>query len=155
MCACAVVPFFRAQTIKKDETPATFIDGSSISNDPIMPVFEEACKVLCDQAEPRRDRLRIISVPLLPLRQDQVFRQSEPFTGLVEVMLRARQLLRFQDMLLDKSLIDRINRVLNGGPRRFAMRLASGKPFFRQRSAWWRPTVFPTRVAPDARRIGR
>ena len=116
MCACAVVPFFRAQTIKKDGTPATFIDGSSISNDPIMPVFEEACKVLCDQAEPRRDRLRIISVPLLPLRQDQVFRQSEPFTGLVEVMLRARQLLRFQDMLLDKSLIDRINRVLNGRP---------------------------------------
>ena len=116
MCACAVVPFFRAQTIKKGGKSATFIDGISVSNDPIMPVFEEACKVLCDQAEPRRDHLRIISVPLLPLRQDKVSRQSEPYTGLVEVTLRARQLERFQDMLLDKSLIDRINRVLNGRP---------------------------------------
>ncbi len=116
MCACAVVPFFRAQTIRQDATSATFIDGSSVSNDPILPVFAEACRVLSHQAEHRRDHLRIISVPLLPLRQDKLFRQSEPYTGLVEVTLRARQLQRFQDMLLDKSLIDRVNRVLNGRP---------------------------------------
>ena len=116
MCACAVVPFFRAQTIKKDGATATFIDGSRVSNDPIVPVFEEACRILCHEAEPRRDHLRIISVPLLPLTQDHLSQQREPYTGLVEVALRARQLQRFQDMLLDKGLIDRVNRVLNERP---------------------------------------
>ena len=116
MCACAVVPFFRAQTIRKGGATATFIDGISVSNDPILPVFEEACKILSSPAESPRDHLRIISVPLLPLRQEKFARQGEPYTGMVEVMLRARQLQRFQDMLLDKSLIDRINRVLNGRP---------------------------------------
>jgi predicted acylesterase/phospholipase RssA len=116
MCACAVVPFFRAQTIKKDGASVTFIDGSTVSNDPIVPVFEEACRILCNEPEPRRDHLRIISVPLLPLRQDHLSHQSEPYTGLVEVVLRARQLQRFQDMLLDKGLIDRVNRVLNEKP---------------------------------------
>ncbi len=116
MCACAVVPFFSAQTIKKGETTATFIDGINVSNDPIVPVFEEACKTLSNPAEARRDRVRIISVPLLPLRQDRLSQRSEPYTGLVEVMLRAKQLQRFQDMLLDKGLIDRVNRVLNGRP---------------------------------------
>jgi predicted acylesterase/phospholipase RssA len=116
MCACAAVPFFRAQTIQKGGESTTFIDGINVSNDPIVPVFEEACKTLCDSAALRQDRLRIISVPLLPLRQDKVFQRSEPYTGLVEVMLRAKRLLRFQDMLADKGLIDRINRVLNGRP---------------------------------------
>ncbi len=116
MCACAIVPFFRAQTIEKGGTPTTFIDGISVSNDPIMPVFEEACKVLSRQVEHQRDHLRIISVPLLPLRQDKLSRQNELYTGLVDVTLRATQLQRFQDMLLDKGLIDRINRVLNGRP---------------------------------------
>ncbi len=116
MCACAVVPFFRAQTITKGGRAATFIDGISVSNDPIVPVFEEACKILSHPAEASRERLRIISVPLLPLRQDKVLRQDEPYTGLVDVALRAVQLERFQDMLMDKSLIDRVNRVLNGRP---------------------------------------
>jgi predicted acylesterase/phospholipase RssA len=116
MCACAGVPFFRAQTIKIAGVPTTFIDGTSVSNDPIMPVFEAACKTLSDPAGPHRDRLRIISVPLVPLRQDELSRQSEPYTGLVEVVLRAKRLQRFQDVLMDKGLIDRINRVLNGRP---------------------------------------
>lgn len=116
MCACAAVPFFRAQTIASGGKSATFIDGSNVSNDPIMPVFEEACRVLCHEPEPQRDHLRIISVLLMPLRQDQLAHQSEPYTGLVEVALRAKELQRFQDMLLDKGLIDRVNRVLNERP---------------------------------------
>ncbi|MCE9520467.1 MAG: patatin-like phospholipase family protein, partial [Verrucomicrobia bacterium] len=116
MCACAVVPFFRAQSIKKDGAQATFIDGSSMSNDPIMPVFEEACKILSHQSGSPYDRLRIISVPLLPLDQETLPENAGPFTGLIDVALRARQLQRYQDMLLDKSLIDRVNRSLNGRP---------------------------------------
>ncbi|TCO92011.1 patatin-like phospholipase [Chthoniobacter flavus] len=116
MCACAAVPFFRAQTVKNGAESTTFIDGTSVSNDPIVPLFEEACKIPSNPAEPRRDRLRIISVPLLPLRQDKDSERREPYAGLVEVMLRAKRLLRFQDMLADKGLIDRINRVLNGRP---------------------------------------
>jgi len=114
MCACAVVPFFRAQSIKKDGACATFIDGSSMSRDPIMPVYEEACRILTDQAAAGCDGLRIISVPLLPLEEESLPEKSEPYTGLVDVALRARQLRHYQDMLLDKSLIDRVNRALGG-----------------------------------------
>jgi predicted acylesterase/phospholipase RssA len=116
MCACAVVPFFRAQSIKKDGASATFIDGCSMSHDPIMPVFEEACKILTRQSGPGCDGLRIISVPLLPLEQESEPGKNYPYTGLVDVALRARQLQRFQDMLLDKGLIDRVNRALGGRP---------------------------------------
>ena len=114
MCACAVVPFLRAQTIRKDGVPATFIDGSCMSSDPIMTVFEAACGMLKRQAAPDCDRLRIISVPLLPTTQEGPPGNSDPYTGLVDVALRARQLRRFQDMLLDKSLIDRVSRALGG-----------------------------------------
>ncbi len=116
MCACAVVPFFRAQSIKKDGASATFIDGSSMSNDPIMPVYEEACKILTRQSGSKCDRLRIISVPLLPLDQERPPGKTDPYTGLIDVALRARQLQRYQDLLLDKSLIDRISRALGGRP---------------------------------------
>jgi predicted acylesterase/phospholipase RssA len=114
MCACAVVPFYKAQSIQKQGVTSTFIDGISVSNDPIVPVYEEACKILGKQTEARWDSLRIVSVPLLPLRQEQPEGQSEPYTGLVDVALRARELQRFQDMLLDKSLIDRVSRALGG-----------------------------------------
>ncbi len=116
MCACAVIPFFRAQSIQKDGATATFIDGTNVSNDPVMPLYEEACKILASQHEPQWDYLRIISVPLQPLRQENLPGQSEPYTGLVDVALRALQLQRFQDMLLDKSLIDRVNRALSCRP---------------------------------------
>jgi len=116
MCACAVVPFFRAQSIEKDGASATFIDGSSMSNDPIMPVFEEACRILTHQSASSCEGLRIISVPLLPLEQESLPEKSEPYTGLIDVALRARQLQHYQDMLLDKSLIDRVNRALGGRP---------------------------------------
>jgi predicted acylesterase/phospholipase RssA len=116
LCASAVVPFFRSQSIEKDGACSTFIDGISVSNDPIAPVYEEACRILSSASAPRWDCLRIISVPLLPLRQERPDGQDAPYTGLVDVALRARQLERFQDMLLDKSLIDRVNRALGGGP---------------------------------------
>lgn len=116
MCACAVVPFFRAQSINKGGATATFIDGTNVSTDPVIPAFEEACKVLTKECVRRCDSVRIVSVPLLPLRQEKLPGQDEPFTGLVDVVLRAGQLQRFQDMLLDKSLIDRVNRALNGRP---------------------------------------
>jgi len=114
MCACAVVPFLRAQSIKKDGASATFIDGSCMSNDPIMPAFEEACKILTRQSGSGCDSLRIISVPLLPLEQEGSPGNNNSYTGLIDVALRARQLRRFQDMLLDKSLIDRVSRALGG-----------------------------------------
>jgi predicted acylesterase/phospholipase RssA len=114
MCACAVVPFYKAQSIESRGTTATFIDGISVSNDPIMPVYEEACKILAEELAPRRDSLRIVSVPLLPLRQEQPDEKSDPYTGMLDVALRARELQRFQDMLLDKSLIDRVSRALGG-----------------------------------------
>jgi predicted acylesterase/phospholipase RssA len=116
MCACAVVPFFRAQTISKGGACTTFIDGISVSNDPIMPVFEEACRLLAGQRQKRWDSLRITSVPLLPLKHERLHGPTEPYTGLVDVALRAHQLQRFQDMLLDKSLIDRVSRALGGRP---------------------------------------
>lgn len=116
MCACAVVPFYKAQSIKKDGARATYIDGISMSNDPIMPVFEEACSILARQPDPGWDSLRIISVPLLPLKQEKPVEQSAPYTGLLDVTLRARELQRFQDMFLDKSLIDRVSRALGGKP---------------------------------------
>jgi len=114
MCACAMVPFFRGQSILKNGSSATFIDGISVSNDPIMPVLEEACKHITKKADSQWDYVRIISVPLLPLKQEKPHAQSEPYTGLVDVTLRARELKRFQDMLLDKSLIDRVSRALGG-----------------------------------------
>ena len=114
MCACAMVPFFRAQSIQKGGATATFIDGISVSNDPIMPVLEEACKAIIKHGDSRWDYVRIVSVPLLPLKQEKRDGQSEPYTGLVDVALRAHQLKRFQDMLLDKSLIDRVSRALGG-----------------------------------------
>jgi len=116
MCACAVVPFFRAQSITKDGASATFIDGISMSNDPVMPVFEEACKILSSRSCSDCDSVRIISVLLLPLEHESLPGQTEPYTGLIDVALRARQLQRFQDMLLDKSLIDRVSRALGGRP---------------------------------------
>lgn len=114
MCACAVAPFFKAQTIPTPTGPATFIDGINVSNDPIVPVFEEACRVVVGNPAKHWDSLRIITVPLLPVRQDKASGQFEPYTGLVDVTLRARELLRFQDMLLDKGLVDRLSRALNG-----------------------------------------
>jgi len=116
MCACAGVPFFRAQSIKTHGTSATFIDGISVANDPIAPVFDEACGILSLQTPPRWNCLRIISVPLLPLKQEKNDRQADPYTGLLEVALRARELNRFQDMQLDKGLIDRLSRALGGKP---------------------------------------
>jgi predicted acylesterase/phospholipase RssA len=116
MCACAVVPFFRAQSIRRDEKPVTYIDGISVSSDPVVPVYEEACRILANHQHSRWQSLRIISVPLLPLRQQKPDGQSDPYTGLLDVAMRARQLERFQDMLLDKGLIDRVNRTLNGKP---------------------------------------
>jgi len=114
MCACAAAPFFKAQTIPTPAGPATFIDGINVSNDPIVPVFEEACRVVVENPTKRWDSLRIITVPLLPVRQDKASGQFEPYTGLVDVTLRARELLRFQDILLDKGLVDRMSRALNG-----------------------------------------
>jgi predicted acylesterase/phospholipase RssA len=114
MCACAQVPFFRAQSIGKDGATATFIDGISVSSDPIMPVCEEAYRVLSEESDSYFDRVRIVTVPLLPLEGESLPGKSEPYTGLIDVALRSRQLQRFQDMLLDKSLIDRISRAVNG-----------------------------------------
>lgn len=114
MCACASAPFFKAQTIPTQKGSATFIDGNSISQDPIVPVFEEACRQVANRPEKRWNSLRIISAPLLPVRRDKASLPPEPFTGLVDVALRARDLQRFQDMLLDKGLIDRLSRALNG-----------------------------------------
>ena len=119
MCACAVVPFFRAQSVRKDGATATFIDGTNVSNDPVVPVFEEACKIVTHHADPRWEYVRIISVPLQPLRQQAHSGQHEPYTGLVDVTLRALELQRFQDMLLDKGIIDRVNRALGCRPVTF------------------------------------
>src|SRR5207249_1434549 len=88
----------------------------SVSNDPIAPVYEEACRILSSESAPRWDCVRVISVPLLPLKQERPDGQDAPYTGLLDVALRARQVERFQDMLLDKSLIDRVNRVRGGSP---------------------------------------
>lgn len=140
MCACAVVPFFRAQSIKKDGASATFIDGISVSSDPIMPVCEEIYKTLARQPDSTFDSVRIISVSLLPLEQERLPGKSDPYTGLIDVALRAKQLQRFQDLLLDKSLIDRVTRAL--GKRR-----AEIAP-----SADEKETFLPTKirlVAPD------
>ncbi len=114
MCACASAPFFKAQTINTPGGSATFIDGISVSNDPIVPVFEEACRMVTAQPGKGWTSLRIISVPLLPIRQDKSSAAFEPYTGLVDTTLRALDLQRFQDMLLDKGLIDRLSRALNG-----------------------------------------
>lgn len=116
MCACASAPFFKAQALQTTAGPATFIDGNSVANDPIVPVYEEACRRVTSHPEKRWNSLRIISAPLLPVRQQKDSAQFEPYTGLVDVALRARDLQRFQDMLLDKSLIDRVSRALNGRP---------------------------------------
>jgi predicted acylesterase/phospholipase RssA len=114
MCACASAPFFRAQTLARPGGTATFIDGNSVSSDPIVPVFEEACLIVSSRPEKNWTSLRVISAPLLPVRQEKGSGEFEPYTGLVDVALRARDLQRFQDMLLDKSLIDRLSRSLNG-----------------------------------------
>jgi predicted acylesterase/phospholipase RssA len=116
MCACASAPFFKAQTLERPEGPATFIDGITVSNDPIVPVFEEACRIAAARPEKNWTSLRIISAPLLPVRQEKNPGCFEPYTGLVDVALHARELQRFQDMLLDKSLVDRLSRALNGKP---------------------------------------
>lgn len=139
MCACAMVPFFRAQSIKKDGASATFIDGISVSSDPIMPVCEEIYRTLARQPDSSYDSVRIISVSLLPLEQECLPGKSDPYTGLIDVALRAKELQRFQDMLLDKSLIDRVSRSL--GNRRAAIHSTEGCE-----------TVLPTKirlVAPD------
>jgi predicted acylesterase/phospholipase RssA len=77
MCACARVPFFRAQSIEKDGAFATFIDGISVSKDPIVPVWEEAYRMLALKSDSSCDCLRIISVPLLPLEQENLPRKSD------------------------------------------------------------------------------
>lgn len=116
MCACASAPFFQAQTLARPDGTATFIDGTSVSSDPIVPVYEEAGRIVSTHPEKRWTSLRFISAPLLPVRQEKDSGDFEPYTGLVDVALRARDLQRFQDMLLDKSLIDRLSRALNGRP---------------------------------------
>lgn len=114
MCACAVVPFFRAQTMKHGGGTTTYIDGINVSNDPIMPVVEHACDILTSHGDNRWDHLRIMSVPLVPLREGKFECDSEPYTGLVDVAIRAQYLQRFQDTLLDKGLVDRISRAVGG-----------------------------------------
>lgn len=130
MCACSSAPFFKAQTIKTQSGSATFIDGISISNDPIVPVYEEACKLVTKDPANRWDKLRIVSVPLLPLRLGNPKEEPKRYTGLVDVVLRARELRRFQDMLLDKSLIDRLNRALNGKPATIPDDVSGRQTFF-------------------------
>jgi predicted acylesterase/phospholipase RssA len=48
------------------------------------------------------------------LKQGEFNTRSEPYTGLVDVALRSYDLQRFQDMLLDKSLIDMVSRSVGG-----------------------------------------
>ncbi len=130
MCACAWAPFFKVQTIPTQNGCATFIDGNSVSKDPIVPVFEEACRQISNHPEKRWNSLRIISAPLLPVMRDEASLTSEPLTGLVDVTLRARDLQRFQDMLLDKGLIDRLNRALNGKAATVSDETAASETFF-------------------------
>jgi predicted acylesterase/phospholipase RssA len=130
MCACAWAPYFKAQTIPTPMGPATFIDGNSVSKDPIVPVFEEACRRVANRPVKCWNSLRIISAPLLPVKRDDGSLSSEPMTGLVDVALRASDLQRYQDMLLDKGLIDRLNRALNGKPATIADETTVGETFF-------------------------
>lgn len=130
MCACARAPFFKAQSIPTQGGPETFIDGNSVSRDPIVPVFEESCRQVATQPEKRWDSLRIISAPLLPVRRDESSLTSEPITGLVDVALRASDLQCYQDMLLDKGLIDRLNRALNGKAATMTHETTADETFF-------------------------
>ncbi len=130
MCACAWAPFFKAQSIPTQRGPETFIDGNSVSQDPIVPVFEEACRQVTIHPEKHWNSLRIISAPLLPFRRDESSLASEPITGLVDVALRASDLQSYQDMLLDKGLIDRLNRALNGKAATMTHETTAGETFF-------------------------
>ncbi len=130
MCACAWAPFFKAQTIPTQNGRATFIDGNSVSKDPIVPVFEEACRQVANRPEKCWNSLRIISAPLLPVKRDKGSLNSEPITGLVDVALRATDLQRYQDMLLDKGLIDRLNRALNGRAAAITDQTAASETFY-------------------------
>ena len=109
--------FFRAQSIQKDGASGPHSSMESVCR------MTQSCQCGRKLAECSPvslilgcDCVRIISVPLLPLEQESLPGKSDPYTGLIDVALRSRQLRRFQDMLLDKSMIDRVSRALGGRP---------------------------------------
>ena len=117
MAACAVVPFFRAQSLRvpgKVPRRQWFIDGVNVSNDPVTEALgclreDEATVEIIRKSN---HQIRIYSVPLLPIEQDALPGRVETYTRLVDVGLRALQLQRFQDAQLTKKLVETYRRAL-------------------------------------------
>ena len=117
MAACAVVPFFRAQSLRvPGQVPRRqwFIDGVNVSNDPVTEALgclrEDGATV--EIIRKKHSQVRIYSVPLLPIEQDALPGRVETYTRLVDVGLRALQLQRFQDAQLTKKLVETYRRAL-------------------------------------------
>ncbi len=133
MAACAVVPFFRAQSLRvpgKVPRRQWFIDGVNVSNDPVTEALgclreDEATVKIIREKHPK---VRIYSVPLLPIEQDALPGRVETYTRLVDVGLRALQLQRFQDAQLTKKLVETYKRALPPSGAVFDLPPPDGQP---------------------------
>ena len=119
MAASAVVPFYRAQFIRDEDSSKKiidektsgekgewYIDGVNVGNDPVTESLSalRGDRRALEEIATRCCGVRIYSLPLLPMDATSLPGQEEPYTRLVDVGLRALQLQKFQDALLEKNL---------------------------------------------------
>jgi predicted acylesterase/phospholipase RssA len=139
MAACAVVPFYKAQPIPRETDGRgerrIYIDGISVANHPITETLAHLSleHEIADHFETKYSEVRIYSVSLLPIEKEELPGRTDSYTNLVDVGLRALQLQRFQDALLEKHLVDTYNDALPRGASSFTVLSDSSEPkqFFR------------------------
>src|SRR5207249_1988857 len=106
MAACAVVPFYKPQSIPGDEQDNFYIDGINVANHPITETLQHLRSVPNIAKTFAEDYCEVLiySVPLLPVESKELPGKVASYTSLVDVGLRALQLQRFQDALLESRL---------------------------------------------------
>jgi predicted acylesterase/phospholipase RssA len=109
--ATALLPFLRPVAIDTRK----LIDGSSIANEPMAP----ARQLLRNRLHPDAGAVHIYPVSGLPVsrselprRRDENMTHDRPYTGLIDVVFRVRQLQSFRTAKLDREITELYARMI-------------------------------------------
>lgn len=103
--ATATLPYLRAVDIRG----TFYIDGTNVANEPTAAVR----KLLQQRVNPEATAVHIYPVSSLPIQAGKIPPKTDrPYAGLIDVLLRVRQLRRFRDAKLDRDITSLYNRML-------------------------------------------